>query len=379
MSLNPISPLGCTRRPSVDTEALLRCAVEMQASDIHLKSSMPPMVRVYGQLVALPGFPAFGAGEVRDIIVSFLDDSRRRRWEVNMELDTAIESEGPGRFRLNAYFDRLGPAAALRLIPPHIPTLEEIGLNPAFKDKFIPSSGLVLVTGAAGVGKSTTLASLLNTILQERSVHALTLEDPIEFVLDPGLGIVSQREVGRHTESFESAFNSALREDPDVILIGELRDAHAIEMALTIAETGHLVLASLHSPDATGTIERILGAIPAERQPQARTQLAGSLRAIISQKLVPRQDKVGRVAAREILVNNQAIAALIRDNRVHQIYGMLEMHGELGMCTMEASLAALHSGRIISTETAVANAMRPDNLRLLDKGGGVRGKKGRAN
>lgn len=366
MSINSatVSAAGA-RRPSPSAEALLRLAVEMQASDIHIKSGMIPMIRQGGNLAALSDQP-LSAGDVRDIIWSFLDDSRRKVWERELELDTAIEFAGLGRFRLNAFFDRMGPAAALRFIPSRIPSFDDIGLDFALHDKLLPESGLVLVTGAAGMGKSTTLACLLSTLLQEQSVHVLTFEDPIEFILDPGMGMVSQREIGRHTASFDAAFNSVLRQDPDAILIGELRNAEAIEMALTIAETGHLVLASLHSPDAAGTIERILGAIPAERQPQARTQLAGTLRAIISQKLVERKDKQGlRVAAREILLATPALSSLIRDNRLHQIYSMLEMGGEQGMCTMENSLAELANSGIISAYEAEANAFHPDNLKLL--------------
>ena len=375
MSINSVASMGGRRPSTVDTAALLRCAVEMQASDIHLKSNQMPMVRINGELSPMPGFPVFSVSGVRGIISSFLDDKKRKEWELNLELDTAIESEGVGRFRINAYFDRQGPAAALRFIPAHIPSFEEIGLDKSLRDQLLPEAGLVLVTGAAGMGKSTTLAVLLDTVLKDRSTHVLTLEDPIEFVLNPQKGIVSQREVGKHTHSFDNAFNSGLRQDPDIILIGELRDAHAIEMALTIAETGHLVLASLHSPDATGTIERILGVVPSEHQPQARTQLASSLKAIISQKLLLRRDGAGRIAAREILFNVPAIAALIRDGRIHQIYSMIEMNGEAGMQTMEASLAALHSAGLITAAEARLNAFRPDNLRLSNEGTG--GKKGR--
>lgn len=364
MTINSAAPISnANRRSAIDTDALLRCAAGMQASDVHLKASMPPMVRLYGELVPMPGFSTLSALDVRDAITSFLDDKRRKEWELSLELDTAVDAPGIGRFRLNAYFDRLGPAAALRLIPSHIPSFDEIGLDIGLKDKLLPSSGLVLVTGATGVGKSTTLATLLDTVLRERAVHVLTLEAPIEFILEPHRGMVSQREVGKHTNSFEIACSSGLRQDPDVIMIGELRDAASIEMALTIAETGHLVLASLHSPDATGTIERILGAIPAERQPQARTQLASCLKAIISQKLISRTDHNGRIAAREIMLSVPAISALIRDGKVHQIYSTVEMNGELGMCTMEYSLSRLIEADLISYDDALINAGRPDNLR----------------
>ncbi|MGM9991455.1 MAG: type IV pilus twitching motility protein PilT [Candidatus Bruticola sp.] len=366
MTINSASPIGsASRRSAIDTDAMLRCAAGMQASDIHLKSSMAPMIRLNGELAAMPGFAPLSALEVRDTIASFLDDKRRKEWELNLELDTAVDVADIGRFRLNAYFDRLGPAAALRLIPPQIPSFDDICLDEKLKDKLLPTSGLVLVTGATGVGKSTTLAVLLDTVLRNRAAHVLTLEAPIEFILHPHRGMVSQREVGRHTNSFDIACISSLRQDPDVIMIGELRDAVSIEMALTIAETGHLVLASLHSPDATGTLERILGAIPAERQPQARTQLASCLKAVISQKLISRVDRGGRVAAREILLSAPALSALIRDNKLHQVYSTIEMNGELGMCTMEYSLSRLVEAGLISYDDAIVNAYRPDNLRIF--------------
>ncbi|MBQ7528902.1 PilT/PilU family type 4a pilus ATPase, partial [bacterium] len=308
-------------------------------------------------------------------IVYFLDDRTRKEWEKNLELDTAFELPDCGRVRLNAYFDRLGPSAALRLIPKKIPSFADINLDVNLQNDLLPNSGLILVTGAAGTGKSTTLACLLDTLLQSRSAHVLTLEDPIEFVIEPGKGIISQREIGRHTHSFAEALNSGLRQDPDVILIGELRDAASIEMALTIAETGHLVFASLHSPDATGTIERVLGAIPGERQAQARTQLASTLRAILSQKLLARSDQGGRIAAREILINNPAIANLIRENKVHQIYSTIELNREYGMRTLESSLDELVSDGKIAPRTAEMNAIRPENLHFEVKKTNKKGRK----
>ncbi len=352
-------------RETADATPLLREAVRLAASDLHLKSGMPPMVRRRGELAPLPGYKPFSAFEVRELIFSMLEDARRKEWELNFELDLALEIRDLGRFRLNAYFDRTGPGAALRLIPTRIPELEDIGLSWQIKDHLMAPNGLILCTGPTGTGKSTTLACLANTILRERPCHVLTLEDPIEFVLSPGLGMVSQREVGRHTSSFAQALKRGLRQDPDVILVGEMRDPETIELALTAAETGHLVLASLHSPDAPGTIERILGAMPADRQAQSRMQLAATLRAILAQTLLPRKDGNGRVAAREIMLGNPAVAALIRENRTHQLYSQIETSRDQGMITMEKYLADLVLADVVDLADAERAAIRPLALEHL--------------
>lgn len=362
-----------TAREVADATPLLRAAVKLQASDLHLKSGLPPMVRRRGELSPLPGYKAFTAFEVRELIFSVLEDSRRKEWELNLELDLALEIRDLGRFRLNAYFDRTGPGAALRLIPTRVPDFAEIGLSWRIKEHLMAPSGLILATGPTGTGKSTTLACLANTILQERPCHVLTLEDPIEFVLQAGLGIVSQREVGRHTNSFAAALKRGLRQDPDVILVGEMRDPETIELALTAAETGHLVLASLHSPDAPGAVERIIGAMPAPQQAQCRMQLAGTLRAVLAQTLIPRKDGVGRVAAREIMLGNSAISALIREGRTHQMYSSIETSRDQGMITMEKALADLVIGDIITADAAERAAIRPAALEhLLASQAGVR-------
>ena len=348
-----------------DATPLLRAAVELKASDLHLKSGMPPMIRRCGELVPLPGYKSFSAFEVRELIFSVLEDARRKEWEMELELDIALEIRDLGRFRLNAYFDRTGPGAALRLIPTRIPTFEEIGLSWQVKEQLLAPAGIIMCTGPTGTGKSTTLACLANLILAERPCHVLTLEDPIEFVLQPGLGIVTQREVGRHTNSFANALKRGLRQDPDVILVGEMRDPETIELALTAAETGHLVLASLHSPDALGAIDRVISALPADRQAQARIQLAGTLKAILAQTLLPRKDGMGRVAAREILLGTVAVTSLVREGRTHQIYSVLETSRDIGMQTMEKSLADLVLGDVVTAEQAELRAIRPDALRHL--------------
>lgn len=361
-------------RNLADATPLLRAAVELAASDLHLKSGMPPMVRRRGELAPLPGYEPLSAFEVRELIFSVLEDSRRKEWELNFELDLALEIRDLGRFRLNAYFDRTGPGAALRLIPARVPNFEEIGLSYQIKEQLLAPSGLILATGPTGTGKSTTLACLANTILRERACHVLTLEDPIEFVLQSGLGIVSQREIGRHTTSFAQALKRGLRQDPDVILVGEMRDPETIELALTAAETGHLVLASLHSPDAPGAIERVIGSMPAPQQAQARMQLAGTLRAVLAQTLLPRKDGVGRVAAREIMLGSPAVTAIIREGRTHQLYSMIETGGDQGMITMEKSLAQLVMSDVVSLDAAQMSALRPTALNhLLTSSVGVNG------
>ena len=359
------APRAAVTRPPLDAAPLLRDAVDLAASDLHLKPGLPPMLRRRGRLEPIPGREPVSALDVRELIFSLLDDARRKEWELNHELDTALEVRDLGRFRLNAYFDRTGPGAALRLIPTRVPEFHEIGLPEAVQNFLMAPSGLVLATGPTGVGKSTTLACLAATVLRHSPVHVLTLEDPIEFVLEPGMGIVSQREVGRHTDSFATALKRGLRQDPDVILVGEMRDPETISLALTAAETGHLVLASLHSPDAPGAIERIIGALPSGQQAQARMQLASGLRAVIAQALLPRLDGTGRVAAREILLGNPAISALIREARTHQIYSMIETSRDLGMVTMEKALADLVQEGVVSVEAATLAALRPQALTQL--------------
>ncbi len=358
------SSAGKSAEP-LNVTPLLKTAVQMNASDLHLKSGMPPMVRRCGTLMPMPGYKSFSAYEVRELIFSMLEDARRKEWEMNLELDLALEIRDLGRFRLNAYFDRTGPGAAMRLIPTRVPTFEEIGLPNQVREYLMAPAGLILCTGPTGTGKSTTLACLANLILAERACHVLTLEDPIEFVLQPGLGIVSQREVGRHTASFSNALKRGLRQDPDVILVGEMRDPETIDLALTAAETGHLVLASLHSPDALGAVDRVISALPADRQAQARVQMAGTLRAILAQTLLPRKDGKGRVAAREILLGTTAVTALIREGRTYQIYSVLETSRDVGMQTMEHSLAEMVRDGIVSYDEAEARAIRPDAFRHL--------------
>ena len=349
-------------RPPTDATPLLRMAVQAGASDLHLKPGLPPMLRHRGRLEPIPGQPALSTNEVRELIYSVLDDTRRKEWELSRELDAGLEIRDIGRFRINAYFDRTGPGAAMRIIPHRVPEYNEIGLPMAVLELLLAPAGLILATGPTGVGKSTTLACLAATVLRHMPLHVLTLEDPIEFVLPTGQGMVTQREVGRHTESFAAALKRGLRQDPDVILVGEMRDPETITLALTAAETGHLVLASLHSPDAPGAVDRIIGALPPGQQAQARVQLASSLRAILAQTLLPRADGKGRVAAREVLLGTPAMAALIREARTHQVYSMIETSRDVGMQTMEKALCDLVQEGSVTADTAMQAALRPQIL-----------------
>jgi len=319
---------------------LLRQALSLGASDLHLSAGEPPCLRVHGDLVRSEGQPALGPEAVRELVYSIMSPEQRQHFEAEHDIDFATELDGSGRFRVNVFVQRRGPGAVLRSIPTEVPTLETLGMPAVLQELCTRERGLVLVTGPTGSGKSTTLAAMVDLINRTWDAHILTVEDPIEFVHTPKRCLINQREVGPHTGSFSNALRSALREDPDVILIGEMRDLETISLALTAAETGHLVFGTLHTSSAPKTIDRIIDVFPAGQQGQIRTMLSESLEAVVAQTLLKKKGG-GRVAAAEILIGVPAVRNLIRENKLHQIPSMMQTGQRVGMQTLDMALADL--------------------------------------
>jgi len=308
----------------VEINGLLKIAVEKGASDLHLTVGIPPTIRLHGELIHLEGQPTLTSKDTDELSSSMITSLQKERFQAEFELDFSYNIEGLSRFRANIYHQKDGVAIAMRVIPSKIPTPQEINLTKEVVNLTNLRNGLVLVTGPTGSGKSTSLAALINTINENKPDHILTIEDPIEFVYPHKKAMVNQREVGSHTKSFANALKYALREDPDIVLVGEMRDLETIAAALTIAETGHLVFATLHTLDAAQTVDRVIDVFPPYQQQQIRTMLGGALRGVICQQLIPRKDKKGRVAAREILFVTPAIANLFREGKTYQIYSGIQ-------------------------------------------------------
>ncbi len=344
---------------------ILKVVVASGASDVHLVIGKPPMMRLHGEMKEVSGFPVLSAEESKRLVYSILYDEQRAKFEANWELDCSFSASGLSRFRVNAFVQKNGVEAVMRVISSKIPKPEEINLPESVARFASLDRGLVLVTGPTGSGKSTTLACLIELINQKSPVHILTVEDPIEFVYEPKQAIFRQREVGQNTKSFAAALKSALREDPDVILVGELRDLETIQLAVTVAETGHLCFATLHTQDCASTIDRMIDVFPPHQQAQIRVQLSTVLRGVVAQTLVPTKDKQGRAAAREIMVVNPAISNLIREGKTHLIYGSIETGAKTGMISMDKSLAELVKKGIVSAEAALEKARTPDSFRQL--------------
>jgi len=347
----------------LDLVQLLSGCVSQGASDLHLTAAAPPLIRLNGELVPLME-TALGEELCRNMIFGVLTDSQRARLEQEWELDFALQVDSVGRFRGNAHYSRGALEAAFRYIPHEIPDLGTLGHRPSIFQICELQRGLVLVTGITGSGKSTTLAAMIKFISERRAGVIVTIEDPIEFVYSNVRSIIKQREVGSDTHSFAEALRHALRQDPDVIFVGELRDPETVSAAVTAAETGHLVLGTLHTIDAPKAIDRIVDAFPAAQQPQIVAQLANALEAIISQRLIPGEDGGKRVLATEVLVANTGVRAAIRERRWEQIVGLLEIGSKDGMHTFDDSLAGLYLNRQISKEVALANAR--DKERFAD-------------
>jgi twitching motility protein PilT len=345
------------------SEVLLQ-VMERQASDLHLTAGSPPMIRHHGKLHALD-YPRLSPQTTREVIYSILTNDQRQKLETDWQIDFAYSIPGRARFRVNSYFQRAALSAAFRLIPHEIPTLSELDLPPVLEEFTKKPRGFVLVTGPTGSGKSTTLAAMLDLINEVRQEHILTIEDPIEFLHKHKRCIVNQRELGADAATFGLGLKAALRQDPDVILVGEMRDLETIATALTAAETGHLVFATLHTQDTAQTVDRIVDVFPPEQQQQVRVQLSVALQGIVTQQLLPRADGQGRVCGCEILVPTPAVRNLIREGKTHQIYSALQTGGQFGMQTMDAALAQLVREHRITRELAESRSSAPEELRRL--------------
>jgi twitching motility protein PilT len=356
--------MEASTKPFDFAEVLTRMAQE-RASDVHLSPGFEPAIRMRGKIVPLTEYGKLSAQDTRDTIYSLLNDDQRKRFESNKQLDLAYAVPGVSRFRVNCFFQRGSISAAFRRIPHEIPKLEELGLPAVLEEFTRKPRGFVLVTGPTGSGKSTSLAAMLDIINREREEHILTIEDPIEFLHNHQRCIVNQREIGADADDFSLALKSALREDPDVILVGEMRDLETMSTALTAAETGHLVFATLHTQSTAQTVDRIIDVFPSEQQKQVRMQLSIALQGIVTQQLLPTSDGAGRVVACEILVPTPAVRNLIREGKTHQIYSAIQTSGSLGMQTMDAHLAQLVRMNRISPELAQQRASVPEELKRL--------------
>jgi twitching motility protein PilT len=345
---------------AIDT--LLEQVIARGASDLHLTAGTPPAIRIRGELERLEGFEPLTPEQTRDALYRILSTEQQKQLEIKRQLDLSYSVPGLARFRVNVFFQRESLGAAFRAIPHAIKSVEELGLPAILLELSKRPRGLVLVTGPTGSGKSTTLATMLDEVNSTRSQHIITIEDPIEFLHTHKRCIVNQREIGPDATGFAEALRAALRQDPDVILVGEMRDLETISTALTAAETGHLVLATLHTQSAPSTIDRIIDVFPAEQQGQVRTQLAASLEGVVTQTLLPTLDGHGRVPSLEVLLPDDAVRNLIRQAKVEQVYSVMQTSTSRGMQTMEQSLADLTMRHVISPEVALGATSRPDEF-----------------
>ena len=350
----------------MDLVHVLKSAVDQGCSDVHILVGKPPMMRRNGEIRPIdPSLPVLSGEETKGLIYSMLYEDQQARFEENLELDCSHDIPGLSRFRVNVLMTLNGVESAMRVISSRIPDPDTLGITPTMLDLAALPRGMVLVTGPTGSGKSTTLACLIERANQTRSEHILTIEDPIEFVYQPRKCIIRQREVGQSTKSFPNALRAALREDPDIILVGEMRDYETIGLAVTAAETGHLCFGTLHTQDAPSTVARIIDVFPAHQQAQIRVQVANSLRAVIAQLLLPRRDGKGRVAVRELMIVTPAIANQIREGKPHMIYSAIDTGAQFGMVSMDKSLAEAIKRGLVDTEVALAKAHSPDQVRTL--------------
>lgn len=361
----PAPPLGEDGLDALQIEELLAELVDRRGSDLHLTTGVPPAVRVDGRILPLGDRPVLTPGEVRRMIYAMLTQRQRERFEERHELDLSYAVPGLGRFRVNVFLQRNSLGAVFRYIPASVVPLAELGLPSVLESFAELPRGLVLVTGPTGSGKSTTLASLVDRMNSTRAVHIMTIEDPIEFLHSHKRALVNQREVGEDTSSFAEALRHVLRQDPDIILVGEMRDLETIGAALTAAETGHLVLGTLHTQDAPQSIDRVIDVFPAGQQTQIRVQLASVLQAVVTQQLVPLAAGRGRAVAAEVLVATAAVRNLIREGKTHQLYSTMQAGGQYGMQTMDMSLAQLVRQSRVTMAAAAERAVNPDDLRRL--------------
>jgi twitching motility protein PilT len=348
-----------------DFADLLLDVLERRASDLHVTAGSPPMVRVRGRLTPLDGYPSLDPTDTREIIYSILSNDQRQKLETDWQLDFAYAVPNHARFRVNAYFQRGALGAAFRLIPGVITAIDDLGLPSVVHEFCLKPRGFVLVTGPTGSGKSTSLAAMIDEINETREEHIMTVEDPIEFLHGHKKCLVNQRELGADAQSFAMALKGALRQDPDVILVGEMRDLETIQTALTAAETGHLVFATLHTQDCPQTIDRIIDVFPSHQQQQVRVQLSVALQGIMTQQLIPSADGSTRIAACEVLVPTPAVRNLIREGKTHQIYSTMQTGLASGMQTMDSALATLVRQGKLTARQAEARSSSPEELRRL--------------
>ena len=345
----------------MDVTDLLSFAVKNKASDLHLSAGMPPMIRVHGDVRKI-NLPIMEHDEVHAMIYDIMSDAQRKQYEDEYECDFSFEIKGLSRFRVNAFKQNRGAGAVFRAIPSKVLTLEDLNAPAVFKTIAEQPRGIVLVTGPTGSGKSTTLAAMIDYLNAKDQGHILTVEDPIEFVHESKKSLINQREVGPHTKGFKNALKSALREDPDVILVGELRDLETISLALTAAETGHLVFGTLHTSSAAKTVDRIIDVFPAAEKEMVRAMLSESLKAVISQSLLKKSNGTGRVAAHEIMIGTPAIRNLIRENKVAQMYSMIQTGQQFGMQTLDQCLLDLVRTQQVSLDEARTYAQQKENF-----------------
>jgi twitching motility protein PilT len=349
---------------------LLNMAIDRRASDLHITAGVPPMLRVDGELEPMLDFQPIGGTESQSIVYDIMTADQIQRFETSLEIDFSYAMGQRARVRVNVYRDRGTVAATLRLIPARIPHLDELGLPSVLREMARKPRGLILVTGPTGSGKSTTLAAMIHQINSERNVHIITIEDPIEYLHHHRKSIINQRELGQDTRSFDNALRAALREDPDVILVGEMRDLETIATAITCAETGHLVLATLHTNSASQTVDRMVDVFPPGQQDQIRYQLASNLEAVLCQQLLPRADGKGRVCAMEVMIATPPVRNMIRDAKTHQLTTIIQTNGdrksyESSMQTMDQSLKGLVADGIITEEMALSRAVSRTELERM--------------
>jgi twitching motility protein PilT len=352
----------------VSIEELLRLAVQSGASDLHITTGLPPVLRVVGGLRPLEGHQPLAPQDAEALVLALMSEEHKRTFAEQGQVDFSYGLPGVGRFRVNTYRQRGTCGAAIRIIPHEVPTASELGLPHVVETLARKTRGFVVVTGPTGSGKSTTLAAMVDLINTERNCHVMTIEDPIEYLHRHKRAMVNQREIGQDSASFALALRAALREDPDVILVGEMRDLETMSTAITAAETGHLVLATLHTGDAVQTIDRIIDVYPPYQQQQVRIQLAATLVAVVAQQLVPRKDKPGRVPAVEVMVGTPAVRNLIREGKTHQLRSVIQTGARFGMQTMDQSLRQWVEQGVVSLEDALTIAVDQDELKRLIRG-----------
>lgn len=349
----------------MDLKSILKIASEKKSSDLHITEGSVPIIRIDGRLIPLSDFPKLSKEDCKRLIYGILNDKQKAVFERDLELDFSLEIPGLNRFRVNVHMQKGSVEAAFRMVSLHIKSIEELGLPPVCIDLARKNQGLVLITGPTGVGKTTTLAAMVNLINNERQAIIIAVEDPIEYVHMNKRSIIKQREVHSDTRSFANALRHALRQDPNVIVVGEMRDLETISTVLTAAETGHLVMATLHTPDASQTVDRIIDVFPPYQQQQVKIQLAGTLQGVVSQQLLPRKDRPGRVLATEVMIATSAIRNLIREQETEQLLTHIQTGLQYGMHTMDKSLKALYQKGIISEDVFKTHIKNPDEVRNL--------------